>query len=365
MTSDNYDALPDAVLVLDRAHRIEAANRAAVVMFGYPRDALIGADAVELLAPRGRDGAALWLGGWPDASKLPSVSGIPEQVVHLRAADNRELRIAATGRYRRDARGAVVGAVYVLRPVRRRDREAASGIEVVSTVSHELRSPLTSVKGFTSLMLSRWDRLRDEQKREMIEQVHIDADRVTRLVTELLDISRLETGRLMLRRRMIELPPLIDKVIGDVRQMHDNLDVVVVAPENVPEVYADPDKIMQVLTNLVENTCKYAGGSDVEVRVDLHGDDGAVAISVKDHGPGIPHEDLHRVFTKFYRSGEGRPTGSGLGLYIARGIVEAHGGLMTVDSTLSLGSTFCFTLPAGVPPELELDGRHPVTGDDA
>lgn len=356
MTESAYDELPDAIVVLDVDQRIVDANAAASTLLGFGRAELIGAQAGELLALRGRDGGPVWVGGWPDSSRLASVSGIPEQVVQCRAASGEELSVAVTGRYRRNDGGGIAGAVFALRPVRRRDREAASGIEVVSTVSHELRSPLTSVKGFTSLMLNRWDRLTDQQKREMIEQVHVDADRVTRLVTELLDISRLETGRLKLRRRMIELPPLIDKVVGDVRHMHPNLEVALDLSENVPEVYADPDKILQVLTNLVENTCKYAGAEGVRVSVNTLEASGQVCLAVHDRGPGIPADDLHRVFTKFYRSGEGRPTGSGLGLYIARGIVEAHGGLMTVESTMGEGTVFSFTLPAGVPEELELDG---------
>lgn len=350
-----YDALPDAVLVLGADRHIEDANGAAAVLLGHPLASLVGANAEALLAPRGRDGAPVWANGWPVGIGLPGVKGIPEQTVVVRRASGADVRVAVTGRYRRGEADEFEGVVLVLRPVRRRERESASGIEVVSTVSHELRSPLTSVKGFTSLMLNRWDRLADEQKREMIEQVHVDADRVTRLVTELLDISRLETGRLKLRSRMIDLPPLIEKVVADVQHLHANLSPRVVVPENVPEVYADPDKIMQVLTNLVENTGKYADGKGVEVRVELLHDGQEVAVSVRDEGPGIPPDDLQRVFTKFYRSGEGRPTGSGLGLYIARGIVEAHGGLMWVESDVGQGCTFTFTLPAGVPDELEVE----------
>lgn len=362
MSGSVYDGLPDAVIVVDRARRVEDANAAALALVGYPADALIGARVDELLEPRGRDGGAVWAGDWPDAARLLTVAGIPEQAIQLRAADGREVRVAVTGRYRRAADGSLDGAVFILRPLRRRDHEAASGIEVVSTVSHELRSPLTSVKGFTSLMLNRWDRLTDEQKREMVEQVHVDADRVTRLVTELLDISRLESGRFKLRRRMVELAPLIEKVIADVRHMHADLHVAMTIPENVPEVYADPDKIIQVLTNLVENTWKYAAGREVEAGVELLPDTEQVAISVRDRGPGIPPEDLHRVFTKFYRSGEGRPTGSGLGLYIARGIVEAHGGLMWVESELGRGAAFTFTLPAGVPHDLVVGVEHEGDG---
>src|SRR5207247_3518811 len=137
--------------------------------------------------------------------------------VRLRGAGDRELKVNLTGRYERDDRGALVGAVIVLRDAERRGRWSASGIEIVSTVSHELRSPLTSVKGYTSLLLNRWDRLSDDQKRMMLEQVHHDADRVTRLVTELLDISRLETGRLVLRRQLVDLAELAATIVEKVR----------------------------------------------------------------------------------------------------------------------------------------------------
>ena len=125
---------------------------------------------------------------------LRSVKALAEQTITLRGRDGRDVTAAVTGAYRRDASGAVTGAVLCLRTASRRAHHGMSGIEIVSTVSHELRSPLTSVKGYTSLLLNRWDRLPDEQKHMMLEQVNHDADRVTRLITELLDISRLEAG---------------------------------------------------------------------------------------------------------------------------------------------------------------------------
>src|SRR5205823_5984910 len=154
-------------------------------------------------------------------------------------------------------------------------------------------------KGYTSLLLNRWDRLKDEQKRMMLEQVHHDADRVTRLITELLDISRLETGRLVLRREMVDLAELVARVLEKVRMEY----------------------------------------------LDLEADGDAVAVSVVDVGEGIPPNDLHRIFTKFFRRAETRPTGSGLGLWISRGLVEAHGGQLTAASIPGKGSTFRFTQP--------------------
>ena len=196
----------------------------------------------------------------------------------------------------------------------------------------------------------------------MLEQVHHDADRVTRLVTELLDISRLETGRLVLRRQMVDLPDLATSVVDKVRMTIPELDCEVIFAEGVPRVYADPDKVEQVLTNLVENAAKY--GSPMGMRVAGELIDGSVVVTVRDMGEGIEPEDLPRVFTKFFRREEGRPTGTGLGLWISQGLVEAHGGELTAESVVGEGSTFRFTLPTDAfereHPDLEPIGDAPA-----
>lgn len=219
---------------------------------------------------------------------------------------------------------------------------------IVSTVSHELRSPLTSIKGYTSLLLNRWDRLDDEAKQMMLRQVHDDADRVTRLVNELLDISRLESGRLTLRRQDLDLLALARSVLEKVTMVEPLLEATVDVPADLPTVRADPDKIEQVLTNLVENAAKYGDPVGLEIRAEVEG--ASVAVAVTDRGPGIPAEDLPRVFDKFFRREEGRPSGTGLGLWISRGLVEAHGGTLTVTSEVGRGSTFRFTLPVTAGP---------------
>src|SRR5262249_24338212 len=142
---------------------------------------------------------------------------------------------------------------------------ATAAMEIVSTVSHELRSPLTSIKGYTSLLLSRWDRISDDQKRMMLEQIQHDADRVTRLITELLDISRLETGRLSLRPDRVDLVQLVEQVVEKVTMAYPELRATVDVPADLPRVFADPDKVEQVLTNLVENAAKYADPQRVRV----------------------------------------------------------------------------------------------------
>jgi hypothetical protein len=337
------DLLPDAVLEVDSDRRIVAVNAAAVRLTGYPSHVLYGAPCAETLGVRGPDGRPVWELGWHPSVRLRHVRAIAEQPVMLRRADDRDLRALVTGTYLRGAAGDLTGALLSLRDPARRAHHEISGIEIVSTVSHELRSPLTSVKGYTSLLLNRWDRLTDDQKRMMLEQVNHDADRVTRLITELLDISRLETGRLMLRRQAVDLASLATAVVNKVRLEYPDLDASLRFPEGFPAAWADADKVEQVLTNLLENACKYA--SPLGLTVD--GDSGAEEVSVRvtDRGDGIPHDVLPKVFTKFFRRSEGKPTGSGLGLWISRGLVEAHGGHLIAASQLGEGTSFRFTLP--------------------
>jgi signal transduction histidine kinase len=336
-----FDALPDPVVRLDAERRIVEANQAAARLAGTSLDEIVGRPLSDVFKPRGRDGGPLLADGWHSSARLRSVTGIPEQEVTVASA-NGDVRVRVTGRYERNGDGSVDGLVLAMRPPRRSELEP-TGSEVVSTVSHELRSPLTSVKGYTSLLLNRWDRLKDEQKRMMLEQVHHDADRVTRLITELLDISRLETGRLVLRRQLTNVAELADQVVEKLTLTYADLDCNVHFPDGFPQVYADPDKLEQVLTNLVENAAKYA--SPLGMKIVGEFDDDQVAVSVSDTGEGIPATDLPKVFKKFFRRDMGKPTGTGLGLWISRGLVEAHGGQLTATSEMGQGSVFRFTLP--------------------
>jgi signal transduction histidine kinase len=329
--------LPSAAIVVDADRWIVDANDDACRL--AQRD-LVGLGLDDVLSADDDDPP--WE-GWHPSARLRSVRGVPERVARLRLADGHSIPVVAAGRYLRDDAGAVTSVVVELRAARPRGRHVPSGIEIVSTVSHELRSPLTSVKGYTSLLLNRWDRIADDQKKMMLSQVHHDADRVTRLVTELLDISRLETGRLHLRRQLVDLVALATSVVEKLSIEYEDLSCVLDFSPDFPKVYADPDKVEQVLTNLVENAAKYATPDDI--RVVARVEDRFASIAVHDRGEGIPLADLPRVFTKFFRRDHGKPTGSGLGLWISRGLVEAHGGRLTATSKEGEGSTFTFTLP--------------------
>jgi signal transduction histidine kinase len=235
-----------------------------------------------------------------------------------------------------------------LRGTDSRERLERSRADLVSTVAHELRSPLTSVKGFTATLLAKWDRFTDEQKLLMLTTVNADADRVTRLLAELLDVSRIDAGRLELRRQVVDVPAAVRRVVaGAVAAGEDEDRFRVFAPGELPEMWVDPDKLDQVLHNLVENALRHGDGT-VTIRIEPTGDPEGAAVTVSDEGDGIPEETVARVFTKFWRGGA-RRGGTGLGLFIAKGIVEAHGGSIAAGRSDAGGAAFRFTVPAGTP----------------
>jgi signal transduction histidine kinase len=225
---------------------------------------------------------------------------------------------------------------------RRAGGRTLSAVEVVNAVGHELRSPLTAVKGFTSMMLKRWERLEDDEKRQMLGEVNTEADRVTRVVGELLDISRLEIGKLRLQRRLLHLDQVADEVVEQLRTRFPELECRVDVPDDLPRVSADPDKVEQVIRNLIENAAKYAS-SEVEVAGAV--EDGMVRVCVRDHGPGLSADELESVFLMRPKREGQNPSGSGFGLWISRALIEAHGGTLTATSEPGQGSAFCMSLP--------------------
>ncbi len=325
MPEFELDLLPDPVVVVDRTRRPTRWNEAAVDVFGALDRSRPMGDAFDI---RDLAGGAAFRDDWP------SQHGPVEWTVR---SGGRDLTTSVTARLLGEA-DAPDGAVLIVRPV-----GEADGLAIVAAVSHELRSPLTSIKGYTSLLLSRWDHTTDEHKREMLEAVNHDAGRVGRLVAELLDVSRIETGRLVLHRSLVDLRAITASVVDRVRLVHHDLECAIDFDDPFPPVFADPDKVEQVITNLVENAAKYADPRGVRVVGRVRPDH--VEVEVQDQGDGIASDDLPRVFTKFFRADQGRPSGSGLGLWISRGLAEAHGGTLDARSQTGAGSEFCFSLP--------------------
>jgi len=338
------DAIPDGVVVVGADRTIRAMNRAAERTCRWPRDEAVGSFYGEVLPLRDASGFLVHERHDPFDGLLSTVSATPEREYSLTRRDGTEVPVALRASFVRDADRHLQEVVVVMREISRRRRLDRARSDIISTVSHEIRSPLTSVKGFTSTLLSKWDRFTDEQKRVMLQTINYDADRVTRLLGDLLDISRLEAGRLELKRQEVDIVALATDAVMRLRLDVEQHTLEVAFPDGFPKVTADPNRIEQVLMNLVENAIKYAKAGPIVVSGD--DDTDAVTVRVIDVGEGIPADHLPHIFTKFYRRGSGeRRSGTGLGLHICKGIIEAHGGALVVEKSDATGTTFAFTLP--------------------
>jgi signal transduction histidine kinase len=355
------DELPDGLVVADEAGRVVVFNRAAARLTGIAAEEATGKYVYDVLPFRDEDSRDWWMCVDP-YNGLATRSRHPERSLFLAdgpvagysgspsARGDTELLVSVG--YVRDTRsGPVRRLVITLRGAQQRARLERSRAELVSTVAHELRAPLTSVKGFTATLLAKWSRFSDDQKRVMLETVNADADRVTRLITELLDVSRIESGRMEVRRQLVDVPERARKIIaGRVASGEPEDRFRLDVAHDLPETWLDADKIDQILSNLVENAVRHGAGivSVVVQRAQESGDQGeAITVSVRDQGEGIPPEMSLRVFRQFWRGK--RRGGTGLGLYIVKGLIEAMDGEIAVNRAPGGGAEFRFTLPAGTP----------------
>lgn len=229
--------------------------------------------------------------------------------------------------------------------------------DFVSTVSHELRTPLTSIKGFADTILRAGDRLDVSQQRRYVGIIKDQADRLTRLVEDLLAVSRLESKRLQLTNRAIDLQEAVERVHLNLAEKAEKHKLIIDIPAGLPPVWADADRLEQILTNLIDNAIKYSPANTTVTfvaRTIMHqSGDGVnatemVEFLVSDQGVGIPEEHLPKIFHKFSRLDNPlvrQTEGTGLGLYITRSLALALGGDITVASG-SGGSTFTVRLPA-------------------
>ena len=218
--------------------------------------------------------------------------------------------------------------------------------DMISKIAHELRSPLTSVKGFSSMLLTRWDRFTDEQRFQFIETIHADAERMGRIVSEVLDLARMEADRLELHQARAEVDDVAHKAATRLGEL-PGAERIEYAISSGLTVWADAERLEAVLGQLLENAAKYSDEGAIVVAAEPA--EGGVQIRVEDKGVGIEPDVLPHVFSGPAPRGAGykTPSGAGLGLYLSRGLVEAHGGRISVESAPGQGSVFTVWLPEG------------------
>jgi signal transduction histidine kinase len=342
------ELLPDGLVVIGGDRRVRLVNAEALRVLEIP-DAgdLVGRPVDEVLPFTDRYGRDWWAHADPWDGAVSRTGHLEKLLVGPRGNE-----VLVTARYVRsgpNGDGHVERVLLGLRDAEARQRAERDQATVLSTVAHELRAPLTSVTGFTSSLLRRWDRFTDEQKRLMIETIEADATRLTRLITELLDISRLDSDSLNLRLGPVDLHDLLSthvvrhelgRATGAVRlQLGDSA-----AADGLPEMWADADRLEQIFFNLIENALRHGAGV-VTVTLDRRGE--WVVVRVDDEGDGIPPSDREKIFGRFWHGPSNASTG--LGLYVVRGLVEAHGGTVTVEGNDAGGARFTVSLPSGLP----------------
>ncbi|WP_181833143.1 ATP-binding protein [Bacillus taeanensis] len=251
--------------------------------------------------------------------------------------------------------GEMIGAIFVHRDITKEYEIDQMKSELVSTVSHELRTPLSSVLGFTELMLYR--ELKPERQKKYLMTIYKEAKRLTTLINDFLDVQRMEAGKQTYLKKFVDILPVIEEVIEE-NKVNSKKHVFLLKQCTFnTTVFADKDKIKQVITNIVSNAVKYSpdGG---EVRITVQIKEKHLAIAVSDEGLGIPEEAISKLFTKFYRidsSNDQRIGGTGLGLAISKEIMKAHEGEITIDSVEGKGSTFTILFPIVVEQKVKHD----------
>jgi len=221
--------------------------------------------------------------------------------------------------------------------------------EFVSTVSHELRTPLTAIRSFTEILHDN-PQLPAAERERFLGIVIKETERLTRLIGQVLDVSRLESGRVEWHESLLDLREVIEDTAASTSQLfrERNVRLECDLPGRVPKVRADLDRIVQVVVNLLSNAVKFIEPGHGRVEIALAEEAGFLRVDVRDNGPGISAEHHDLIFEKFRQAGDpltGKPQGSGLGLYISRRIIEHSGGRLWVESRPGQGACFSFTLP--------------------
>jgi two-component system, OmpR family, phosphate regulon sensor histidine kinase PhoR len=322
----------EGVLVLDAGGRIQLANRAAQGMLRMDNSS-IGRPYVEVI-------------------RHPDIAAQLGTALRGEEVDNRELALTRDPARTFVARAAPVsrvgggGAVIVLHEITDLRRADQIRRDFVANVSHELRTPLTAIRGYVEALLD--DRADPEDAKRFLEIIARHSARMERLVSDLLRLARLDARQEALDLAPCDLQQLFNTVIGDVaptaEAKHQQVTSAVDAAAG--RIVADPTKLHDVLRNLVENAVHYSPDG-ATIRLEATRSDGSVRISVSDSGPGIPPEDLSRIFERFYRvdKSRARPGGTGLGLAIVKHLVELHGGEAVAENRQEGGARFVLTLP--------------------
>ena len=341
------DSAADGILILSPAHIITRCNPAFERMLGLPKNEIVDADHADIIH-LSRHGEYLTLeqaeaGGWPLS---------PAAVLYVEGDLERQqvspLPVGITYSPLFSPEGALLNIIATVRDITRFREEEEIKNTFISVISHELKTPVALIKGYVGTLRredASWDR---EVVQESLAVIEEEADRLTGLIENLLEASRLQAGGLKLNLCDVSLDSLVQRVAERFRTQSEIHNIVVEFPPDFPVITGDETRIEQVISNLISNAIKYSPkGGKICIIGQVRSEQ--VVVCVTDQGPGVAPDDIPHIFDRFYRSTEAKRStkGAGLGLYLARAVVEAHGGRIWADPHSTSGARICFTLPRG------------------
>jgi PAS domain S-box-containing protein len=340
------DNSAEGVMILDEHGRVQVFNRALAHITGWDPEKAIGRPAFEVLSLRDRQGQPIPLPNSPPRRTSAAEARVyAEGDVVRRGGPPLTVGVTATPLYGEE--GNLVRVILNVVDITRFRQAEELKSTFVSVVSHELKTPVALIKGYAETLRredAHWDQ---DTMRDSLSVIAEEADRLTHLIDSLLEASRIQAGGLKLEPTDVQLQRLAEKVVEGFRTQTDIHTFELDFPPEFPPVWGDPERLREVLSNLVSNAVKYSptGGT---IWIGGRTDQTGVTVYVADQGIGIPPEEQVRIFDRFHRVESGlhrRTEGTGLGLYLVKAIVEAHGGRVWVESAPGRGSIFMFTLP--------------------
>lgn len=349
------ETVPAALMIFNTDGSVRLRNRAATDVMGIePQNPELRRNYWDRFKRIAKDGKSIPRQQWISSRALRGEI-IKNEELEIHHPDGRVFPILASGAPLRNELGHVAGAIVAFQDIARMREVDKMKDEFVSIVSHELRTPLTSIRGSVQLVLDDPAAVPDLEHRQLLQIALNNCERLVRIINDILDVSKIESGNLTLRKKAAHVAELVRQSVDVVANPARVSKVKLVAniPANIRPVMVDPDRIVQALVNLLSNAVKFAP-SDSTVTVSVTGTDNMVTIAVSDQGEGIAPENLNRLFQKFQQvdsSSSRRKGGTGLGLAITKALVEQHGGRIFVDSEVNKGTRFSFTLPAATDEE--------------
>ena len=339
------DSAADGILILTSDLTIERANPAFSFMIGMPVNEIVYKNHDEIIhwakKPRDMTLSDAVAGGWP---LTPNATLYVEGDI-IRPGAVTPLPVGITYAPLLSGEGTLLNIITTVRDITRFRQADEMKTTFISVVSHELKTPVALIKGYVGTLRRddvRWDKKVVQESLQVIEE---EADRLANYIENLLDATRLQTNSFSLKRTDIQLATVIQRAAERLQTQTTAHQIVTNLPGDLPVILADEIRINQLLSNLISNAIKYAPGGKIEISAEARGEN--IIVCVSDEGPGIDPNDAPFVFDRFYRSPDAtkQTKGAGLGLYLAKAIVDSHGGRIWIDPEKGKGACICFSLP--------------------